>query len=63
MKVVPLALHSPRVIENALRSRGWDAGRAADAAGGIHPAAFLLTELDSGRSRHWRDTVGTSGSA
>lgn len=48
MKVVPLALHSPRVIENALRSRGWDAGRAADAAGGIHPAAFLLTELDSG---------------
>ncbi len=26
---------------------GWDAGRAADAAGGIQPAAFLLSGLDS----------------
>ena len=46
MNVIPLAVHSPRVIEQVLRSYGWDAGRAADAAGGIHPAAFLLTGLD-----------------
>ena len=45
MTVIPLAVHSPRVIEEVLRSHGWDAGRAADAAGGIHPAAFLLTGL------------------
>ena len=47
MNVIPLAVHSPRVIEQVLRSHGWDAGRAADAAGGIHPAAFLLTGLDA----------------
>jgi dihydropteroate synthase len=47
VKVVPLAVHSPRAVEDALRSRGWDPGRAADAAGGIHPAAFLLTGLES----------------
>lgn len=47
MNVFPLAVHSPRVIEQVLRSHGWDAGRAADAAGGIHPAAFLLTGLDA----------------
>ena len=46
MKVVPLAVHSPRAIQDALRSRGWDAGRAADAAGGIHPAAFLLSGVE-----------------
>lgn len=45
MNVIPLAVHSPRGIEEALRTRGWDAGLAADAAGGIHPAAFLLTGL------------------
>jgi dihydropteroate synthase len=47
VNVIPLAVHSPRVIEQVLRSHGWDAGRAADAAGGIHPAAFLLTGLDA----------------
>jgi dihydropteroate synthase len=47
VNVLPLAVHSPRVIEQVLRSYGWDAGRAADAAGGIHPAAFLLTGLDA----------------
>ena len=46
MKVVPLAVHSPRAIQDALRSRGWEAARAADAAGGIHPAAFLLSGVD-----------------
>lgn len=46
MTIIPLAVHSPRVIEQVLRSHGWDAGRAADAAGGIHPAAFLLTGLE-----------------
>ncbi len=47
MKVVPLAVHSPRAIEEALRSRGWDAGLAGDAAGGTHPAAFLVSGLAS----------------
>jgi len=46
VKVVPLAVHSPRAIRDALRARGWDEGRAADAAGGIHPAAFLLSGMD-----------------
>lgn len=45
MKVVPLAVHSPRAIQDALRARGWDAGRAGDAAGGIQPAAFLLSGM------------------
>ncbi|MEO8225837.1 MAG: dihydropteroate synthase [Gemmatimonadota bacterium] len=47
MIVTPLAVHSPRAIQDALRVHGWDAGRAADAAGGIQPAAFLLSGLDS----------------
>ncbi len=45
MTVVPLAVHSPRAVEDALRAHGWDAGLARDAAGGIHPAAFLLSAL------------------
>ncbi len=46
MRVVPLAAHSPRAVEDALRSHGWDAGRARDAAGGLHPAAFLVSGLE-----------------
>jgi dihydropteroate synthase len=46
VKVIPLAVHSPRAIEEALRSRGWDAGLAGDAAGGTHPAAFLVSGLE-----------------
>jgi dihydropteroate synthase len=44
----PLALHSPGAVRQALRSHGWDEGRAAAAAGGIHPLAIHLTDLDQG---------------
>jgi dihydropteroate synthase len=35
-------------VRQALRSHGWDEGRAAAAAGGIHPLAIHLTDLDQG---------------
>jgi dihydropteroate synthase len=44
--VTPLALHSPRAVRTTLGAHGWDAGVAADAAGGLHPLAFHLTGLD-----------------
>jgi dihydropteroate synthase len=47
VNILPLALHSPRAVDEALRSLGWEPGRAGDAAGGIHPAAFLLSGLDA----------------
>jgi dihydropteroate synthase len=42
----PLALHSPGALRLALRSHGWEDGQAAAAAGGIHPLAIHLTDLD-----------------
>ena len=42
----PLALHSPGAVRQALRSHGWEEGQAAAAAGGIHPWAIHLTDLD-----------------
>ena len=44
----PLALHSPGAVRQALRSHGWEEGLAAAAAGGIHPLAIHLTDLDQG---------------
>ncbi|HEU4587183.1 MAG TPA: dihydropteroate synthase [Gemmatimonadales bacterium] len=48
MNVVPLALHSPRAIRDALTAHGWEPGPADNAAGGLAPLAFHLTELDQG---------------
>jgi dihydropteroate synthase len=48
VNVTPLALHSPGAVREALRSHGWDDGRARASAGGIHPLAFHLTGLDQG---------------
>jgi dihydropteroate synthase len=42
----PLALHSPGAVRLALRSHGWEDGQAAAAAGGIHPLAIHLTDLN-----------------
>lgn len=42
----PLALHTPGALRLALRSHGWEDGPAAAAAGGIHPLAIHLTDLD-----------------
>ena len=42
----PLALHSPGAVRQALRSHGWEEGQAAAAAGGIHPLAIHLTDMD-----------------
>jgi dihydropteroate synthase len=42
----PLALHSPGAVRQALRAHGWEEGQAAAAAGGIHPLAIHLTDLD-----------------
>jgi dihydropteroate synthase len=44
----PLALHSPGAVRQVLRSHGWEEGQAAAAAGGIHPFAIHLTNLDQG---------------
>ncbi|HEX5388064.1 MAG TPA: dihydropteroate synthase [Gemmatimonadales bacterium] len=46
MNVVPLATHSARAVETALRAHGWEPAPAATAAGGIFPLAFHLTALD-----------------
>lgn len=47
MIVSPLGVHSPRAVQQALRSRGWDPGLAADAAGGMLPAAFVISGLSA----------------
>jgi dihydropteroate synthase len=44
--VTPLALHSPRAVQDLLRAHGWDDGQAAAASGGVHPLAFHITGLD-----------------
>ncbi len=46
MNVVPLAMHSPRAVRDALRGHGWELALADAAAGGVSPLAFHLTELD-----------------
>ena len=46
MNVTPLALHSTGAVRGALRSHGWDLGRAQASAAGIHPLAFHLTGLE-----------------
>jgi dihydropteroate synthase len=43
--VTPLAARSPRAVLEVLRAHGWDAGRAATAAGGIDPLAFHCAGL------------------
>jgi dihydropteroate synthase len=48
VNVTPLALHSMGAVRGALRSHGWDDGRARASAAGIHPLAFHLTGLDQG---------------
>jgi dihydropteroate synthase len=48
VNVVPLALHSPRAVRDALTAHGWEQGQAEIAAGGVAPLAFHLTELDQG---------------
>jgi dihydropteroate synthase len=46
VNVVPLAFHSPNAFRDALSAHGWDVESAAAAAGGAHPLAFHITELD-----------------
>lgn len=48
MNVTPLALHSMGAVRGALRSHGWDDGRARASAAGILPLAFHLTGLEQG---------------
>jgi dihydropteroate synthase len=61
VNVTPLALHSPRAVRDALRSHGWEEGLAATAAGGAHPLAFHLTELDQGSLEALVRFAGTLG--
>jgi dihydropteroate synthase len=42
----PLALHSPGALREALVRHGWDEGLASAAAGGIHPLAIHLADVD-----------------
>lgn len=45
MIVTPIPLHGPHSLAARLRARGWTPEGAADAAGGVEPAAFLLEGL------------------
>lgn len=61
MNVTPLALHSPASVRDALRAGGWEDGRAADAAAGIHHIAFRLTGLDQDALEALVHFAGTLG--
>jgi dihydropteroate synthase len=48
VSATPLALHSQRAVQEALRAHGWEEGQAASAATGVAPLAIHLTGLDQG---------------
>ncbi len=49
MRAVPLGIHSPRAVSEALSAHGWDQGRAEAAAQGLRPFAVRLEGLDPER--------------
>jgi dihydropteroate synthase len=61
VSATPLALHTPDAVREALRSHGWEEGRAAAAAGGVAPLAVHLTGLDQGALEALVRFAGTLG--